>query len=107
MYHGVMDRNLVIAELRAHEAELRAAGIASASLFGSVARGEAGPESDVDIVVPLKEDFAEGGFEYFGRLEDLREHLSTMLGPKVDLVAEPVRKPRLRQDIEEDRIIAF
>ena len=36
----------VIARLRAHEAELRAAGIKRLSLFGSVARGEAGPDSD-------------------------------------------------------------
>jgi predicted nucleotidyltransferase len=48
-----MDRNQVIAGLRAHEAELRAAGIDSLAVFGSVARGEATGASDVDVVVRL------------------------------------------------------
>jgi predicted nucleotidyltransferase len=38
-----------IACLRAHAAELRAAGIRHLSLFGSVARGDAGPESGIDL----------------------------------------------------------
>jgi predicted nucleotidyltransferase len=41
----------VIATLRAQEAELRRAGIRHLSLFGSVARGEAEADSDVDLVV--------------------------------------------------------
>ena len=43
----------VIATLRAHEAELRAAGIMRLSLFGSVARDNASPDSDVDLAVVL------------------------------------------------------
>lgn len=37
--------------LRSHQAELREAGVKSLKLFGSVVRGEAGPESDVDILI--------------------------------------------------------
>ena len=48
-----MDREQVIARLRAHERELRAAGVVQLSLFGSVARGEARPDSDVDVAVKL------------------------------------------------------
>lgn len=40
----------MIAALRAHEVELRAAGIRHLSLFGSVARGDAGAGSDVDLL---------------------------------------------------------
>src|SRR5271165_6744585 len=43
----------VIATVRAHEAELRRAGVRHLSLFGSVARGEAADESDVDLLVEL------------------------------------------------------
>ena len=43
----------VIATLRAHEAELHRAGIRHLSLFGSVARGDATVDSDVDLVVEL------------------------------------------------------
>jgi len=42
-----MDRSGIIAKLREHESELRAAGIVRLSLFGSVARGEATAQSDV------------------------------------------------------------
>lgn len=48
-----MNRDQAIAVLRAHEPELRAAGVELLSVFGSVARGEATGGSDVDVVVRL------------------------------------------------------
>jgi uncharacterized protein len=102
-----MDHQTLIRTLRAHEAELRRAGVQSLSLFGSAARGDAGPESDVDIVVRLSADFARGGFEYFGRLDDLRQRLRQIVGHEVDLVEEPIERERLRRNIEEDRVLAF
>ena len=45
-----MDKSTIIAKLREHEVELKDAGIVRLSLFGSVARGEATPESDVDLM---------------------------------------------------------
>jgi predicted nucleotidyltransferase len=45
-----MDREHVIATLRQHEAVLKTAGIARLCLFGSVARNEGKPRSDVDLV---------------------------------------------------------
>jgi predicted nucleotidyltransferase len=45
-----MDRTTALATLRRYEAELKAAGIVRLSLFGSTARGEASPESDVDLM---------------------------------------------------------
>jgi predicted nucleotidyltransferase len=102
-----MDREQVIAMLRAHEPELKAAGVLSLSVFGSVAREDAGPESDLDIAVRLSEGFSSGGFDYFGRLDDLEQELSRMLGCKVDVVAEPVRKERFQHEIDRDRALAF
>ena len=101
-----MNREAVISALRAHQKEFRAAGVVSASLFGSTARGEAN-SGDVDIAVRLAEDFSRGGFDYFGRLEDLEQRLSQVLGFRVDVVEEPVRKPRFQQEIDRDRVIAF
>ena len=46
----------VIATLRAHEEELRQAGLRSLSLFGSVARGETEMDSDIDLAA----EFAPG-----------------------------------------------
>ena len=102
-----MNRELVIATLRSHEPELKAAGVLSASVFGSTARGDAGVDSDVDVAVRLGEEFSSGGFDYFGRLEELERQLSRMLGCKVDVVEEPVRKQRFQTRIDADRAVAF
>ena len=101
-----MTREQAIAVLRQHAPELRAAGVVSASLFGSAARGEPDP-GDVDIAVRLDETFSTGGFDYFWQREQLRERLSKLLDCKVDIVEEPVRKSSLRQAIDRDRALAF
>ena len=46
----------ILATLRAHAEDLRRRGIVHASVFGSVARGEDRPNSDVDIMVELEPD---------------------------------------------------
>ena len=78
----------VIATLRAHEAELRQAGIRRLSLFGSVARGDAQPDSDVDLAAELDPN-ARIGLLALGALE---RRLGELVGRKVDLLAEPVEK---------------
>ncbi len=93
----------VIATLRRHEAELREAGIRRLSLFGSVARGDAGPGSDVDLAVKL-EPAARIGLIGLVALE---RRLAGLLGRPVDLLPEPVEKARLRANIERDRRLAF
>ncbi|NJL08671.1 MAG: nucleotidyltransferase domain-containing protein [Methylacidiphilales bacterium] len=45
------DREAILATLRAHRRELEAMGVVGLALFGSVARGEAGPGSDIDLAV--------------------------------------------------------
>ena len=102
-----MTRDEVIAKLRVHEPELRAAGVVSLSVFGSVARGEEEAGSDVDVVVCLSEEASQGGFAYFGRLEALSRRLHEILGRPVDLIAEPVSKDQLRRNIEKERLLAF
>jgi predicted nucleotidyltransferase len=103
---GAMNREHIIATLRAHAPELKALGVVSLSLFGSTARGEAKP-ADVDVAVRLSEEFSSGGFDYFYQLDQLELRLSKLLGCKVDVVAEPVRKPVFQQEIDKDRALAF
>ena len=102
-----MNREQAITRLRAHEAELRAAGVERLSIFGSVARGDATEASDVDILVRLSPDAAQGGFAYFGRLDEINRRLEQILGGPVDIVTEPVRKERLRQAIKREATLAF
>jgi len=101
-----MERERVLAMLRAHEPEFRNSGVLGVSLFGSVARGES-PAHDVDLAVRLGETFSMPGLDYFSRLGELEQRLSEILGCKVDVFEEPVSKPRLQREIDKDRAIAF
>ncbi len=102
-----MNRDQAAGILRAHEPELRAAGIESLSIFGSVARGEATSGSDVDVVIRLTSEASQGGFAYFGRLETVAQRLRDILGCPVDVVAEPVHRERLRREIEKEAMLAY
>jgi predicted nucleotidyltransferase len=68
-------------------------------VFGSCARGEAGPASDVDIIVEL----AEPTFDHY---MDLKFHLEDVLQRPVDLVMADTVKPRLRPIIEQEAVYA-
>ena len=93
----------IIAALRAHDVELRRAGIRHLSLFGSVARDEASAASDIDLAADLDPDAHIGLF----RLMGLQRRLSEILGRRVDLLPEPAESPRLQRNIERDRRRAF
>lgn len=89
-----MDRDTVIATLRAHEAEIRALGVDALYLYGSVARGEAGPESDVDLFC----DYSRSDFSIVS-LARARRMLSGYLHRPVDLLTRPSLHPVLRENI--------
>lgn len=93
----------LITTLRAHEAELRAAGIRCLSMFGSVARGDAAANSDVDLAAELDP----GARMDLFRLTALERRLADLLERPVDLLPEPVEKRRLQLNIDRDRRLAF
>ena len=98
-----MNRNVAIARLKPHEAELRAMGVSGLSLFGSVARGDAGPESDVDLAARF-DPAAEVGMVKYGTI---LERLRMLLRAPVDLVGEPARTTRMQAEIDRDRALVF
>jgi predicted nucleotidyltransferase len=81
-------RDQTIQRLLAAEAEIRQLGVRRLALFGSVARGEARPDSDVDLLV----EFAPGqkSFDRFMALSDLLERL---VGHPVELVTIEALSP--------------
>lgn len=84
--------------LRGHrEALARRFGVRRLALFGSTARDEAGPDSDVDVLAAF--DRA-GMHEYGGALEYLR----ALLGPRVDLIVESELRAEFRPYVEADAI---
>ena len=78
--------------------ELKKAGVLRSSIFGSFARGEAGPESDIDILVELPED--KGMFD----LIELEARLGSALGKKVDVVTYRSIHHSLRDRILREQI---
>jgi predicted nucleotidyltransferase len=92
--------NEALTILRANEAGLRKLGAEHAAVFGSVARGEAGPESDVDVLVDLSPDL--DLFAY----SRLRIHIGELLNG-ADVVNRTGLKPLLRDNILRDAINAF
>lgn len=89
----------VIAALRARARQSCARGIRALSLFGSVVRGEAGPESDVDLAAELDPAAEISLIE----LVALERRPGEVLGRHVDLLPEPVEKARRRANLERDR----
>ena len=102
-----MNRDDIIAALRAHEPELRAAGAASLSLVGSTARSDGRETSDVDVLVRLEADPTRNGFAYFGMIDRLTRRIEAIVRRPVDVIAEPVRKQHLLHEVEKDRGVAF
>jgi uncharacterized protein len=72
-------------------------------IFGSAARGEATPESDVDILLEFLPD---SGMSLF-RLEDLNRELEELLGRKVDLASKKGLKDRVRPYVMRDLRILY
>ncbi len=93
-----MRREEAVRLLKEHRAELEAMGVTSLALFGSVARDEAGPDSDVDVIIDVRRPFS---------LFDLaRVHLrlEEILGGKVDVITEGSLLPRDHAVIDKDRV---
>jgi predicted nucleotidyltransferase len=100
-----MNRDAALALIKKHEAELKALGVVSLSLFGSTARGEATALSDVDVAVRLED--IPSGFATFERLDRIRDLLTSILAVPVDVIAEPKQPNRIKSSIDKDRHLAF
>jgi predicted nucleotidyltransferase len=98
-----MNREQVMATLRAHEPELKAAGVVRLSLFGSTASGDRRPDSDIDLLAAFDETRRISLLHVAG----IEIRLSELLGRTVDLVDEGTLKPRVRKRVEAEVLRAF
>ena len=73
----------------------RSYGVRRIGIFGSAARGEAGEQSDLDVLVEMSEPT-------FDRYMDLKFEIESALGAPVDLVLAENVKERLRPIIERE-----
>ncbi len=95
-----MRRAQVIALATARRDEIvQRFGVRSLALFGSVARDEGRPDSDVDFLVEFE------GPTTFDRHMGLLVYLEDLLGRRVDVITVAGLKPRLRPLIEQDLVL--
>lgn len=96
------DPRTILDRLRADERTLKADfAVRSLAVFGSAARGEARPASDIDLLVEFDRPI---GLLHFSRTA---RHLTALLGVPVDLVLRRAVLPELRDDILHDAVDAF
>jgi uncharacterized protein len=94
-----MKRDRLLAILKEHEGRMRAEhGVKTLILFGSAARDEATPDSDVDLLVEF--DRPTG---YFG-LVQLQLFLESLLGSAVDVGTPGSLRPSMRERIQEESL---
>ena len=98
-----MNKDQVIAKLREHEAELKAAGIVRLAVFGSVARGENSPRSDVDLLADFDKT-RRYTLLTMGRLEN---RLADLLGTRVDLSSPEWLKESVKKQAIQEAVNAF
>lgn len=97
-----MERTEAIARLKAHEAELRQLGVQQLYMFGSTARDEARPDSDVDLFF----DYPRGKFGLY-ELMDVKETAARTLGRKADIMTRDSIHKALRASVEAEAVPVF
>jgi uncharacterized protein len=97
------ERERVLCTIRAHEAELRALGVEKLWLFGSLARGDARPDSDADVLI----DIVPGRRFSLLDVAEVRLALCDLLGREAGVVIREDLRPRFRDRIADDLVEAF
>ena len=96
-------RETIVETLRAHQDELQQLGVAGLSLFGSVARGDATPNSDVDIAITVDRNRALSLLDLGG----IQDRLQALLQTPTGIVMEPAEKRTVQKEIDRDRVRVF
>ncbi len=98
-----MERDHIVAKLREHEPEVKASGILRLALFGSVARGDSSPTSDVDLMAEFDR---EKKLSLIGRIH-LENRMTDILGVAVDVADKKMLRPEVLERAQRESIIVF
>jgi len=103
LYSAAMSRDEILARLREFEPALRERGIAHAALFGSAARGDNGPDSDIDIMVEFDPEAYPNLWDYAG----IKEYIAGLFQGPVDVVDRAGLKHYVRPTALAEAVYAF
>ena len=98
-----MNREIVLERLRLSQQELQQRGILHAAVFGSVARGDARKDSDIDILIEIDPQFPMDIYGY----TNLKRFIASLFPLPTDVVNRTALKEGLRLDVQQDAIYAF
>jgi len=98
-----MNKQDILTRLRENETALRARGVSHAALFGSRARGDNRPDSDIDILIDLAPEVPIGVWQYSG----LKTYIASLFEGPVDVVSREALKPYVRPAATADAVYAF
>lgn len=98
-----MTLDAALAMLREHRELLNAQHVLRAAVFGSVARGEQGPDSDVDVLVDIDPNARITIFDYVG----VKHSIADILGVKTDVVNRRNLHWCIRDRVEAEAVYAF
>jgi len=98
-----MKRDEIIKRLKERESDLRSLGVTHAALFGSVARGEQRPGSDIDIMIDIDPEMEMSVYDYVG----LKRAIASLFEGRVDVVNRDALKPYVRPAATADAVYAF
>jgi uncharacterized protein len=98
-----MDREDIITRLQENEGTLRDRGVRHAALFGSRARGEERPDSDIDVMIEVDPAARIGVYEYVA----IKDYIAEPFDTRVDVVRRDRLKPYLQPAAVRDAIYAF
>ena len=99
----ITTREGILRTLRQVEGDLRAQGVAHAAIFGSIARGEQHPGSDIDIMIEIDPESKMDLFQYVGIVQYIEE----LFPVPVDVANRAGLKERVRPSAERDAVYAF
>ncbi len=95
--------DFVLNTLRAHAEDFQRLGVAHMAVFGSVARGEATEESDVDLVVDIASEAHVTLFD----LMDIQDIGTTLVGTSVDVITSRGMRPSMAADVNKEAVRVF